>query len=77
MPVTPVCMLLAKSRRRREPRASRHQGGHARGSRGGPGPLGEPGGQAGDIEGGASQQMLQPGLRQATIAGVAQAAAGA
>ena len=66
-----VQMLLAKSRRKREPSASRHQGGHARGPRDGTGPLSEPGGQARDVEGGAGQQMLQAGLRQAAIAGMA------
>ena len=40
-----------------------------------PGPLGEPGGQAGDVQPRRHEQVLEAGLGQAAVAGVPQVAA--
>jgi hypothetical protein len=69
-------MPRAKPRRKREPSAPRYQGHHARGPRDGRGPLGEPGGQARDVQPRSREQVLQPGRTQAALAGVAQTAGG-
>src|SRR5438552_3078967 len=69
-------MLLANACRRCCVRASCDEGDQPRGACGGPGPLGEPGAEPGDVHGGARQQVLQPGAGQAAVAGMAQVAAG-
>ncbi len=68
----PVTMLLAKSRRMAGARGSGPDEGQPGRARGGAGPLGEPGGEPGDVQRSGGHEVLEAGFRQAAVARVAQ-----